>query len=107
MLYLTCVYRIEYWGITDHQAEALCLLTNCCEAARHDSLAAKVLALNALGSHMGAGPNPGSPSSHPAPCLWSRKAVKDDLKPWDPAPTWETQKKLLALGFGSAQLQLL
>ena len=34
----------------------------------------KVLALHALGSHMGAGSNPSSPASLPAPCLWPRKA---------------------------------
>ena len=44
-----------------------------------------------LGSHMGAGSNPGSPASLPAPCLWPGKAVED------PAPAWETGKRLLAL----------
>ena len=38
------------------------------------------------GSHMGAGSNPGSPASLPAPCLWPGKAVKDGPGPWDPAP---------------------
>ena len=28
--------------------------------------------------------------------LWPRKEVEDGLKLWDPAPTWETQKRLLA-----------
>ena len=49
------------------------------------------------GSHMGAGSNPGSPASLPAPCLWLGKAVEDGPKLWDPAPAWETRKSLLAL----------
>ena len=48
------------------------------------------------GSHMGAGSNPGSPTSLPAPCLWPGKAVKDGPKLWDPAPAWETRRRLLA-----------
>ena len=41
---------------------------------------------------------PGSPASLPAPCLWPRKAVEDDgPRLWDPAPAWETWKRLLAL----------
>ena len=32
------------------------------------------------GSHMGAGSNPGSPASLPAPCLWPGKAVEDGPK---------------------------
>ena len=39
---------------------------------------------------------PGSPASHPAPCLWPGKAAEDGPKLWDPAPVWETQKRLLA-----------
>ena len=35
---------------------------------------------------MGASPNPGSPASHPALCLWPGKAVEDGSKSWDPAP---------------------
>ena len=46
---------------------------------------------------MGAGSNPGSSTSYPAPCLWPGKAVEDGPKLWDPAPVWETQKRLLAL----------
>ncbi|XP_058535116.1 chromatin modification-related protein MEAF6 isoform X1 [Ochotona princeps] len=38
------------------------------------------------------------------PCLWPGKAVEDGPKPWDPEPTRETWKNLLAPGFGSAQL---
>ena len=45
----------------------------------HDSLVAKVLALNTLESHMGAGSYPSSSISLPAPCLWPGKAVKDSL----------------------------
>ena len=42
---------------------------------------------------MDTGYNPSSAASHPAPCLWPGKAVKDSPKPWDPAPTvWETWK---------------
>ena len=48
------------------------------------------------GSHMGAGSNPCSPASLPAPCLWPGKAVKNGPRLWDPAPAWETQKRLLA-----------
>ena len=70
------------------------------------SLAAKVLALNAPESHMGAGSNPGGSTSHPAPCLCPGKAVEDGPKPWDPAPVWETRKKLLVFDFISAQLWL-
>ncbi|XP_069908059.1 polycomb group protein ASXL1 isoform X7 [Oryctolagus cuniculus] len=36
--------------------------------------------------------------------LWPGKAVEDGPSAWAPAPTWETQRKLLAPGFGSAQL---
>ena len=46
---------------------------------------------------MGAGSNPGSPASLPAPCLWPGKADEDGPKLWDPAPAWETRKRLLAL----------
>ena len=53
---------------------------------------------------MGTGSNPGTPASNPDPCLWPGKAAEDGLKPWDPAPTWETWKKLLAPGLGMAQL---
>ena len=62
-------------------------------------LVAKVLALNTPGSHMGAGSNPGSSTSHPAPCLQPGKAVEDGPNPWDYAPVWETLKKFLAPGF--------
>ena len=55
----------------------------------------KVLALHAR-HHMGAGSNPGSPTSHPAPYLWPGKAVEDGPKLWEPAPAWETRKRLLA-----------
>ena len=51
-----------------------------------------------LGSHMGINSCPGFTTSHPVPCLWPGKAVEDGPKPWDPAPTWETQKRLLVLG---------
>uniref|UniRef100_A0A5F9C1X4 KRAB domain-containing protein n=1 Tax=Oryctolagus cuniculus TaxID=9986 RepID=A0A5F9C1X4_RABIT len=33
------------------------------------------------------------------------KAVEDGPSPWAAAPVWETQKKLLAAGIGSVQLQ--
>ena len=63
-------------------------------------LAAYVLILNMPEFHMGATSYPGScPTSHPALCLWPRKAVKKGPKPWDPAPMWETQMKLQAPGF--------
>ena len=71
--------------------------------AWHDGLAAKVLALNSPGSHMCTGSNPGSPTSHPAPCLWPEKAVEDGPRSWEPTPASETWKKLLAfdwLSFG-------
>ena len=56
---------------------------------------------------MDASSNPGSPTSHPAPCLWPGKAVEDGPKPWDPAPECKTQSRLQAHGFGLAQLRLL
>ena len=59
------------------------------------------------GSHMGTGSNHGSPASLPAPCLWPGKTVEDGPKLWDPAPTWQTQKKLLAPGLELAQFWLL
>ena len=37
----------------------------------------KVLSLHAPESHLGTGSNPGSPTSHPAPCLWPGKAGED------------------------------
>ena len=70
--------------------------------AWHYSVAAKVLTLNAPGSHMGTSCNPGSSASHPAPCLWPGKAIEDGPKPWDPAPEWETWKSLLALDWLSS-----
>ena len=69
------------------------------------SAVAKVLAFNTPGSHRRAGSYICSPTSHPAPCLWPGKAVKDGSKSWDRASVWETQMKLLAPGFGLAQLQ--
>ncbi|XP_062068053.1 protein SREK1IP1 isoform X2 [Lepus europaeus] len=36
--------------------------------------------------------------------LWPGITVEDSLSPWAPAPMWETQKKLLAPVFRSAQL---
>ena len=57
------------------------------------------------GSHMGASSNPGSPASLPASCLWPEKAVEDSPKLWDPAPAWETRKRLLAPGFRLVQLR--
>ena len=49
---------------------------------------------------MGAGSNPGSPTSLPAPCLWPGKAVKDGPRLWDPASAWENPEE--APGFGPA-----
>ena len=49
---------------------------------------------------MGAGSDPGGPTSHPAPCLWPGKAVKDGPKPRNSAPVWETWRKFLAPYFG-------
>ena len=42
----------------------------------------------------------------PCNCLdpFPGKAVEDGPKPWDSAPMWETWEKLVANGFGSAQL---
>ena len=68
-----------------------------------NSIVPKALALNVLGSHMGADSNPGGPVSHPAPCLWPGKAVKNGPKPWNPAPVWDTRRKFLDAGFGLAQ----
>ena len=68
-------------------------------------LAAKVLVLYTLGSHMDTSSNPSSSTSHPAPCLWPEEAIEDGTMLWDPAPTWETQKQFLVPGFGSLQYQ--
>ena len=73
------------------------------DGAHRGGLAAEVHTLNAPGSHMGTGSNPSSSTSQPAPCLWSEKVVKNGPKLWDPAPMWETRKRFLAPGFGSAQ----
>ena len=62
------------------------------DGAWHNGLVAKVIALNAPGSNMGASSSPGSLLSHPIPSFWPGKAVKDSLKPWDSAPEWKTQK---------------
>ena len=70
--------------------------------AQHSGLASKVLALDAQGFRKGACSYPGSPASHPDPCLWPGKAVEDGPKPWDPAPLWDTRKKLLDPDFGWA-----
>ena len=48
------------------------------------------------------GCNPGSPTSIPTPCLWPEKAVEDGPMFWDPAPVWDTWKKFMDPGFGSA-----
>ena len=56
------------------------------DGAWHNGLVAKVIALNAPGSNMGASSSPGSLVSHPIPSFWPGKAVKDTLKPWDSAP---------------------
>ena len=69
--------------------------------AQQRSLAAKVLTLNAPGSHMDAGSNP----SIPAPCLGPGNAAKDGPNPWALAPVWETQKRFQAPRFGLTQLQ--
>ena len=63
--------------------------------------------VHVLGFYVATGSCSSCSTSHPAPCLWPRKAAEDGPKPWDPAPSGETQKKLLASGFGSAQLRLL
>ena len=63
-----------------------------------------MLALNALGSNMGADSNPSSPASHPAPSLWSGKAVEEGPKPWNPAPTWETWRSSWLLALTGAAL---
>ena len=47
-------------------------------------------------------PCPVGPFFHPAPCFWPGRAVQDDARPWDPILAWETWKKFLAPGFGSA-----
>lgn len=70
---------------------------------RGSSLVAKVFALRALGFYMGTG-NSDGPTSHVTPCLWPEKGVEDEPKPWDHAPIWESWNKLLASGFGLAQL---
>ena len=49
---------------------------------------------------MGAGSNPGSPASLPAPRLWPGKAAEDGPKLWEPAPAWGDPEE--APGFGPA-----
>ena len=72
------------------------------DRARQGGLAAEVLTLSTPGSLMGADSNPRGPASHPAPCLWPGKAVKDSPKPWNPVPPWETWKSSW-LQFGTAE----
>lgn len=74
------------------------------DKARCGRVAARVLVLGAPGSHMGASSGPSHLASHLAPWLWHGRAVENGPKPWDPAPTWETQRGLLSPGFGSAKL---
>lgn len=50
-----------------------------------------------VGIHTGTSSNPGCYASHPAPCLWSAKAVEDRPKAWDMKNVWATQRRLQAL----------
>lgn len=67
-----------------------------------------ILCLQIAASHTGTNSCPSCSTSCPAPCLGSclgpGKAAEDGPKPWDPTPMWETQRKLLAFGFASAQV---
>ena len=60
--------------------------------AQRNSAVVKVLAFCMPGSHMDAGSNPGQPASHPAPCLWPGKAVKDGPNPWNLAPVGDLEE---------------
>ena len=56
------------------------LYTKANRRAQQCGLAAKVLTLYTLGSHMGASSNPGSSTFQPAPCLWPGKATEDSTR---------------------------
>lgn len=60
-----------------------------------------------LTSHMGTGSHPGDSISNPTTCLWTGKPVEDSSIPWVPVSMRETQRRLLTLGFRSAQFWLL
>ena len=55
------------------------------------------------GSHMGTGFYSQLLLFQSSSLLWPRKAVEDGPSAWAPAPTWETRRKHLAPGFGSAR----
>ena len=76
------------WGVNQQMEDfPLCLSNkNKYLWTQRDGLAAKVLTLNAPGLHMGAGSNPSSSTSYPAPCLWPGKALRQP-KPLGPTPT--------------------
>ena len=70
---------------------------------RQSNLMAKVLTLHKPESHMSDSLHPGGLTSYPTSCFWPGKAVEDGPEPWDHAPMWETQRRLLAsdwLSFG-------
>ena len=71
------------------------LYINIWHRARRSGAVVKVLALHAR-DPIWALVLSRQPTSLPAPCLWPRKAVEDGPKLWDPAPAWETRKRLLA-----------
>ena len=75
------------------------------QGGKHSILADKILPLHAPGYHVAAGFSPDEPASHSTLCLWPGKAADDSTKFWDPAPMWETQKRLWAPGFRSVQLR--
>lgn len=58
-----------------------------------------IFCLQAPASYMGAGSRPSCFTSQLVCCLWPVKAAKDNLNPWDLAPTWETMNKLQVPGF--------
>lgn len=56
-----------------------------------------LLHLQAPACHKGACLCPGCSISDPAICLGPGTAAEDGIVPWDTAPLWETQRKLLVL----------
>lgn len=75
------------------------ILSNEQESGPAQKPSVKVLALHMTGCHMGTISNSSTRASHPVPSL-PGKALKDVPRHWDPTLMWETQKRLLAPGFG-------
>lgn len=57
------------------------------------------------GTHVGTSSHPSCYTFHLNPGLWPGRAVQDDPRLLDPVHTWQTPKKFLVPGFGSAYIQ--